>query len=121
MIKLLLAPLLALCLAACGGLVAATTGLPSSPQAAADRTVLDEQAALSVELAYKAARTTLEVAVDAGLLKGARASQAAAADNKAYAAVQAVRTAYRAGNAPGYLAAVKEARATIAAFLAVAR
>lgn len=102
------------------GTLAGCTGMnvPTSPGAVASQTVLDEQGALGVELAYKAFRTALELAVDAGALKGARATQAAALDQRAYAAVGAARAAYRAGNATSYTQAVSEARGAITAALA---
>lgn len=95
--------------------------VPASPAVLANQTVLDEQGAISTELAYKATRTAMELAVDAGLLKGDRAAQAAKLDTRAYAAVQAVRTAYRTGNATSYGAAVGEARTIIGDMLAVIR
>lgn len=101
----------ALALSAC-----ATTGsppIPTSPGAVADATVLDEKMAIAAEGAYKAARTVIEAATDAGLIRGANATKAAALDNKAYAAVQRVRAAYRAGNASSYDAAYKEASGLI--------
>jgi uncharacterized protein YceK len=121
--KLLIVPMLALCLAGCGTVTAAAAGaagLPPTPQAAADATVLDEQAAIDLELAYKALRLAVETGVDAGLIKGARATQAAALDNKAFAALRVARSAYRAGNATGYLAALAEARSAINDALALA-
>jgi hypothetical protein len=114
--KLFLAALLPLALTACAGL--SLPNVPTSPGAVAETTVLDEQGALGVELAYKAFRTALEVAVDAGVLKGANATKAAALDNRAYAAVGAARAAYRAGNAASYSQAVTEARNAITAALA---
>lgn len=119
--KLLLAAVLA-CAPALAG--CSTMGLPSVPTApaqVAERTVLDEQVGAGVELAYKAFRTALEVATDAGIIRGARATQVAALDNRAFAAVQAVRAAYRAGNATGYANAAIEARAAITAALAAVK
>jgi hypothetical protein len=103
-----------LALTGCAGL----GGLPSSPAAVAESTVLDEQGALGVELAYKALRTALELAVDTGALRGEAATRAAALDNRAYGAVFAARAAYRAGNATSYAQAVTDARAAITAALA---
>lgn len=118
--RILFAALVALALPGCAALEASRY-VPPSPGVIAGQTVLDERAALSVELAYKAFRTALEIAVDAGALKGTAASKAAALDNRAFAAVGAVRAAYRAGNAASYVAAVDEARAGIAAALAAVR
>ena len=89
---------------------ATLVGLPASPQAAADRTTLDEQALQLVELSYKAARIAVEIYVDSGQCTGACATRFRDLNRRAYAAVLAARTAYRAGNATGYLAALREAR-----------
>lgn len=109
---------LALTLSACAGLQ--IPQLPSAPVAVADETVLDEQAALSIELAYKAARLAMETAVDAGAIRGANATRIAELDNEAYAAVLAARRAYRAGNATSYGAALAEARAAISGMIELA-
>lgn len=94
-----------------------TTGVPGSPAEVADKTILDEQGALSVELAYKAARTVVEVAVDAGLIKGELASTIARLDRDAYSAVLAVRSAYDAGNATSYSSAIDRARSIISSII----
>lgn len=116
--RLYLAILAPLALPGCAGL-ASLASVPTAPVEAADSTVLDEQAALAVELAYKAARLAVETGVDAGVVRGERAAQLAEIDNKAFAAVQAARRAYRAGNATSYGAALAEARAAIADMLAL--
>lgn len=102
---------------ACAPLAACDFGTIQSPGSVANRTVLDEQIAVSVELAYKAARVAVETGVDAGLIKGATAAKVALADNRAFAAVQFVRTAYRAGNAASYSAAATEAQKAVGALL----
>jgi hypothetical protein len=99
-------------------LTACDFGALQSPGSVANRTVLDEQIGSAVELAYKAARTAMETAVDAGLIKGALATKVALADNKAFAATQAVQRAYRAGNASNYAVAATQAQAAIGEFLA---
>ena len=95
------------------------SGIPASPVAAANQTVLDEQAMLAVELAYKAARTAAELAVDTGLLEGPAAARVAELDNKAFRAVAVVRSAYATGNAGSYGEALSEARAATAELLAL--
>lgn len=115
--KLLLAVALACAPALAGCSTMGLPDVPTAPAQVADSTVLDEQVGSGVELAYRGFRTALEVATDAGLIRGARATQVAALDNRAYAAVQAVRAAYRAGNATAYTRAAMEARAAIAAAL----
>lgn len=90
----------------------------SAPVDVAERTTLDEQAAIAVEAAYGSTRTALEIAVDAGQLTGDRAARAAELDRRAYLAVVAVRSAYNAGNANGYADALTDAHAAVVAALA---
>lgn len=113
--RLLLISALALSLTGCQAL--GTLMAPPAPAAVANQTVLDEQGAIGVELAYKAARIAVEMAVDAGFLKGEAASRAAAADDAAFAAVAGVRAAYRAGNAQSYGIAMADARTAVASML----
>lgn len=103
----------ALALSACTTIPA----LPPAPAAVADKIALDERGAIAAEVAYKAFRTAVEFASDAGLLRGANAKRAADLDNRAYAAVGAARAAYRAGNADSYQRAVDEALKAVAAAL----
>lgn len=98
----------ALALSAC-----TTIPAPPPPATIADTTTLDETGAIGVEVAYKAFRTAMELAVDAGMLKGATALRVRDLDNRAYALVSAARAAYRAGNAATYSAAVDEALSVI--------
>ena len=105
---------LMLSLAACAPALKAIGNIPANPAAVASQTKLDEQAALSVELAYKAARLTVSTATRAGLVTPQNATKLAAADNKAYMAVVLVREAYAAGNAASYSQALTAARAAIA-------
>jgi len=90
---------------------------PATPSTVAQTTILDEQVAITAELAYKAARLAAETATDAGLVKGRRATSIAAADNRAHRAVQAVRAAYRTGNATSYATAATEAQNAVTALL----
>src|SRR3546814_20344253 len=83
--RLILAAAMVLALPACSTLSG------GGPVLVTQATALDEKIAVSVELAYRAARLAMETGVDAGLIKGARAAQVAALDNQAYSAVQAVR------------------------------
>lgn len=117
----LIAASLALCACAVPGIAPADGGLPNAPGELADATLLDEQAALSVELAYQAAGTAVRTAVDAGVLHGEAADKVAALDRQAYRAVRAVRDAYDAGNADSYAQAAIIARRHIAALLALVR
>lgn len=86
---------------------------PPAPATIADRTRVDEQAALSVELAYQAANLAIRTANSAGALSDANKLRAADLDNRAYKAVLAVRAAYDAGNATNYGAAAAQARQAI--------
>lgn len=92
--------------------------IPAAPVEAADLTTLDEQGAIGAEVAYAAARTALETAVDAGMIQPGSAwgDWVAELDMRAYAALQGVRGAYRAGNAASYAKAIAEARTAIDAF-----
>lgn len=98
----------------------ACTQLPT-PSTAANATVLDEKAAIGVELAYKGARIAMETLVDAGVITGEKAAKVAALDSKAFAATQAVQAAYKAANAASYDAAVLRAHEAITGFLAALR
>src|SRR3546814_12135615 len=102
--RLILAAAMVLALPACSTLSG------GGPVLVTQATALDEKIAVSVELAYRAARLAMETGVDAGLIKGARAAQVAALDNQAYSAVQAVRAAYKAGNAASYPTAALQAQ-----------
>ena len=115
--RLLLAVGASIALAACTP--AGLADIPPAPSAVADKTVLDEQGVLAVELAYKAARLAVETAVDAGVIHSERATLFAALDKRAYAAVQAVRTAYAAGNATSYANALVTARSAVEQLLAL--
>jgi hypothetical protein len=114
---------LSVAVASCAGLGTAATvaeAAISGPVIFADRTTADETAGQSIELAYKAARLTVETLVDSGVIHGAAAAKVQVLNRKAYAAVQAARAAYRAGNADSISKAVKEANAAVAQLLALA-
>lgn len=111
-----LAATLALC--ACAPAQSAIGGLPAAPVDLADKTTLDEQTALGVELAYQAAAFAILTATDAGLIRGAAADVVAACDRTAHSAVTALRAAYDAGNARSYAEAAVSARKAVAALLA---
>lgn len=99
----------------------ACVGTLPGPNTVADRTTLDERLALGAELAYKAARLAVEVATDAGAIRGNRATLVAAADERAYAALGAVRAAYEAGNASSYATAITRAQEAVDALLSAIR
>lgn len=119
---------LPLALAACTTPLATGAGVAAStadavgikpPVVQADKTVLDETAMTAMENFYRAARIAVETGVDAGMIKGATASRFAALDNRAYAALGVVRSAYRSGNAVSYRSALTEAQAAISGLLAL--
>lgn len=119
--RLVAACLAVAALAACaipGGLPSPGANVPP-PVEMANRTELDERAALGVELAYAAFRTATEVAVDAGVLRGERAARVAALDARAYQALAVARAAYDAGNAETYSSALSNARTVIAEAVAL--
>lgn len=104
-----------LLMAAVASLAACTGQLPPpTPVALADTTTIDERAALTVEIAYKATGALVEAAVDAGRIKGATALRVDAIDAEAARWVGAARSAYDAGNAAGYAEAAAKAGPLIA-------
>ncbi len=112
-----LAILAALALASCGPLSIAT--LPP-PGRIADTTKLDEQGALSIELAYQAANLAIRAANRAGMLSTANRARAADLDSAAYKAVLAARAAYDTGNSASYSAALVNAKSLIGQILELA-
>ena len=107
--KTILPVLAALALALPGCTATGGIGIPTSPGAISSQTQLDDRLAIGAELAYKTFRLALELAVDAGVVKGELATRMAALDNRAYSATLAVRAAYRSGNAASYQAAYDQA------------
>lgn len=117
MLRLTVLFIISLLLSGCAGLGGIVSGIPPSPSAVADQTTLDERGAIAVEIAYQAAARAVEALTDAGLIEGAAATRVAEVDRKAFAAVQAARTAYDAGNSASYAEALAKARSEIAALL----
>lgn len=116
-----LCPALLLVLSACAPLgILAGLAQPPAPVTLADRTTLDEQGLLGLELAYKGGRMAAEAGVDLGLIRGEVALKLAALDDKAFRALGAARAAYRAGNAASYTTALGEGQAAITGILALA-
>lgn len=108
--------LCAFALSGCAGVasgIAAVAGLPSSPVAVCDKTTLDEQAGIGVELAYKTWRTVGETLTDWGYIKGTKATKVAALDNKLYNLTLAEQNAYKACNSTDYFAAITQIKAAI--------
>lgn len=118
--RLILAACLAMPLSGCAGL-AALTSIPTSPAAVANRTTIDETAMRLAETAYAAERTALDIAADAGALKGANAAKAADFDNRAYAALGTARRAYAAANASDFASAISEMRDAILSATAIVK
>lgn len=109
LIPLLLAPL-ALAVAGCGASLqtgaAIADGVGASPPVTvADRTVLDEKAAIAAETAYRLSARAAALAIKAGIVSGPSVARIGELDRQAYAALTALRAAYRAGNATGYVEA----------------
>jgi hypothetical protein len=91
------------------------------PGAVASATILDERVATGFELAYTAAARSAALARQAKLISDADWPKVKASDMRAYAALQAVRAAYRAGNAATFDAALAEARAAVSALVVAAK
>lgn len=105
----------------CASTVSAGASLPP-PVVVADNTKLDEQAALSLTLAYTAAATLAKVTIDRGIVKDKNViAQIGFYDNSAKAALDAVNGAYAAGNASDYGKAIALARQSVADFLRVVK
>lgn len=96
--------------------------IPPAPITVADRTKVDEQLGLSLTLAYTAAARAAALAIETRLVRDpATIRRIGELDRRAYAAVQGVRTAYLAGNAAGYVEALKGANAAVSELLAAAK
>ncbi len=78
---------------------------PTSPGQVAETTVLDEKAGIAAETMYTTATTLGATLARAGLIARVKFKEA---DNRAYNALLVVRSAYRAGNANNYAAALAE-------------
>ena len=112
---------LALLLSGCGMMnTASLPDIPAAPAELADRTKIDEQAALTLTLAYTAAAKGAALAIETGIVSNPDTIRAiGAADQRAYRAVEAAEAAYSAGNAESYAAAIAEARRAITALLSI--
>lgn len=122
--RLSLALAAAMALAACNPDVepaSPSSNVPASPSSVANRTTLDETALRSIEVAYMAARTAAELAVDLGRIKGDRATRFRVLNRRAYDSVLAARTAYRAGNSASYTAAARETLSLVNQLLQLAK
>jgi hypothetical protein len=113
------------CLAALvlSGCTAATQAVTGGPVVVADQTKLDEQVGLSLTLAYTAAAKAAALAITLADASGHPLSSATVQkigqlDQRAFAAVTAVRAAYLAGNGSNYLSAISGARAAVNDILA---
>lgn len=107
--KFLVSALMMLLTVACAGMA-----VPIAPGQVASHTVLDEKAAIGVELIYRLAAKMVTTAARSGLVGPHTAPKIAAADAKAYEAVLATRKAYEAANETDYVAATAKAQAAIA-------
>lgn len=116
--RLILASCIALGLSACQ--VTPPASIPA-PVELASRTAADEQIAIGVENGYKAFRLAIELGVDTGVIKGTRATLAAAADQRAYAALLTLRTAFKTANATDFLTAARAANSAVEQAIAVAK
>ncbi|WP_309646609.1 hypothetical protein [Phenylobacterium sp.] len=116
--KTLLALSAALALGACTP--TNVTSIPA-PVELAGRTAVDEEARNGIELGYKAFRLALELGVDTGAIKGARATRARAANVAAYRSVGVMRQAYATANQADWLAAARSANIAVEQGIAAVR
>ena len=81
------------------------SGAPRAPVDVSEGTKIDEQAALTITLAYTGAARAAALAIETGLVDDpTTVARVGEIDRRAYAAVQATEAAYRAGNAASYAA-----------------
>lgn len=112
---------LALALALPGCVGTSLPALPDNPAAIADRTAIDEQVGLTITLAYTGASRAAALAIRTRpALSPATIRKIGSLDRTAFAAVEAVRAAYKAGNSDSYAAALTDARMAVAALLTAA-
>ena len=100
--------ILTLGLSACA-VVPPQLSLPPPTSVAASQTNLDERALLGVELSYKAARTLIGEAANAGFVDAQLARKLAKLDNQLFSALKRARSAYALANAASYRVALAEA------------
>jgi hypothetical protein len=113
--KMLIGLCLAASLSACGP--ALNSGIVPGPNVVSDRTKVDEQAGITVTLAYVAASKLAGLAIETGLVKDKVTIQRIGLlDRQAFDAVSAVRAAYDAGNAASYADALVKANVALKAF-----
>lgn len=74
-------------------------GTITNPSSAANLTKADEQAAVTAELSYKLWRQTVEIGINAGIIKGELAGKLRQLDLQLYSALTAVERAYAGANA----------------------
>lgn len=108
-------------LALCACVPTLPASIPTAPIDLASRTAADEQVAVGVENGYKAFRLAIELGVDTGVIKGQRATLAASADQRAYAAILVLRAAYKTANAADFLTAARSANSAVEQAIAVAK
>lgn len=100
----------ALALCSCTALTTAITDAPNiSPSAVANQTTLDERGLLGAEVSYKAARTLMEAAVDAGQVKPGLAVKFYRLNGQLNGALVRARNAYDGVNAASMDSALSDA------------
>lgn len=101
------------------GCASSLNQVPTSPAAVADQIKVDEQAALTLTLAYTGAAKAAALAIETGLVSDPIAiARIGELDDRAYVAVKAAESAYRAGNADSYAEALQEASSAVSNLLA---
>lgn len=102
-------------LSACGPTL--NTGLIPGPNVVTDRTKADEQAGITVTLAYVAASKLAGLLIETGVIKDkALIQRIGLLDRQAFDAVSAVRAAYDTGNATSYAEALTRANVALKSF-----
>lgn len=123
--KIMLIMAAALSLSACGVATDAVNTIPAAPVDVANKTKLDETAGRLVTVAYsaasKAAQLAIKVGAPSGMMSPATVTRINELDKRAFDLVEAVRSAYLAGNSASYVAALEEAERAIAQFLSAVK
>jgi len=86
--------------------LASCATIPASPGAIAPANTLDERIGIAATTAYSAATRAVRLARQAGFVSDADWPRVQQIDRQAFAAVEAIRSAYEARNAASYAAAV---------------
>lgn len=104
---------MAVLLAGCGPSGCGTIPGTGGVSAAAQATTVDEKAVISAEAAFQTTSILINVAIDSGQLKGAKAKQVGVYYDAAHKALVAARGAYKLGNATAMTSQIELAQTLV--------